>query len=162
MEPKKSDAKAQALRLLTVRDRSVQELRDRLQRQFAKEEIEEALDYLERIGYLDDLRFAKNHVQYRNRQRPTGNYLMRLELRSKGVRDSYIEQVLNPPEVEYELALSLAKQRLGSLERVDALARMRRMFGLLQRRGFPSAVARRVVCELLSSKSDNVPKKLKH
>ena len=91
MEPTKktSNARVQALRLLTVRDRSVQELRDRLQRQFAQEEIEETLDYLERIGYLDDLRFAKNHVQYRNRHRPTGNHLLRLELRSKGCGQLY-------------------------------------------------------------------------
>jgi regulatory protein len=157
VEPTKktSNARVQALRLLTVRDRSVQELRDRLQRQFAQEEIEETLDYLERIGYLDDLRFAKNHVQYRNRHRPTGNYLLRLELRSKGVRDSYIEQALNSSALEYELALSLAKQRLGRLERVDALARMRRVCGLLQRRGFPATVARRVVCELLDRDPEN-------
>ncbi len=155
MEPKKNDAKVQALRLLTVRDRSTKELRDRLERRFTKEETQETLEYLEQLGYLDDLRFAKNHVQYRNRMRPTGNYLLRLELNSKGVKGSYIDQVLNSPEAEYELASSLAKQRLGSLERVDALVRSRRLCTLLQRRGFPSNVARRVVSELLDRDPEN-------
>ena len=155
MEPRKNDAKAQALRLLAVRDRSVQELKERLERSFSKEETKETLNYLERIGYLDDLRYARNHVQYRNRQRPTGNYLLRLELHSKGVPDSYIDQVLNSPEVEYDLALSLVAQRLGSLERVDALARVRRMYSLLQRRGFPAPIARRVVGELLDRDLEN-------
>ncbi len=155
MEPKKTNAKVYALRLLTVRDRSVQELRERLERRFSKDEAAEALDYLDDLGYLDDLRFAANYVQYRNRNRPTGNYLLRLELRNKGITDEDIDQVLNAADLEYELALSLAKQRMGSLERVEALVRIRRLYGLLQRRGFPSPIARRVVGELLDSDLEN-------
>ncbi len=155
MEPKKTDAKVYALKLLTIRDRSVQELRERLERRFSKDETKEALDYLEQLGYLDDLRFATNYIQYRNRSRPTGNYLLRLELRNKGIADEYIDQVLNAPDAEYELALSVAKQRLGSLERVEALARIRRLYGLLQRRGFPSTIVRRVVGELLDRDLEN-------
>ena len=155
MEPKKTNAKVYALRLLTVRDRSVQELRERLERRFSKDEAAEALDYLDDLGYLDDLRFAANYVQYRNRNRPTGNYLLRLELRNKGIADEDIDQVLNAADLEYELALSLAKQRMGSLERVEALVRIRRLYGLLQRRGFPSPIARRVVGELLDRDLEN-------
>lgn len=155
MEPKKTNAKVYALRLLTVRDRSVQELRERLERRFSTDEAAEALDYLDDLGYLDDLRFAANYVQYRNRNRPTGNYLLRLELRNKGITDEDIDQVLNAADLEYELALSLAKQRMGSLERVEALVRIRRLYGLLQRRGFPSPIARRVVGELLDRDLEN-------
>lgn len=155
MEPKKTNAKVYALRLLTVRDRSVQELRERLERRFSTDEAAEALDYLDDLGYLDDLRFAANYVQYRNRNRPTGNYLLRLELRNKGIADEDIDQVLNAADLEYELALSLAKQRMGSLERVEALVRIRRLYGLLQRRGFPSPIARRVVGELLDRDLEN-------
>ena len=155
MEPKKTNAKVYALRLLTVRDRSVQELRERLERRFSKDEAAEALDYLDDLGYLDDLRFATNYIQYRNRSRPTGNYLLRLELRNKGITDEDIDQVLNAADLEYELALSLAKQRMGSLERVEALVRIRRLYGLLQRRGFPSPIARRVVGELLDRDLEN-------
>jgi regulatory protein len=155
LEPKRTDAKAHALRLLTIRDRSEKELKDRLESRFSQEETLEALDYLKKLGYLDDLRFAENYVQYRNRNRPTGNYLLQFELRNKGVADDYIEQVLNPPDVEYELALSLARQRLGRLEKVEALARVRKLYGLLQRRGFPAHLARRAVGELLDSDLEN-------
>lgn len=133
----------------------MQELRERLERRFSKDEAAEALDYLDDLGYLDDLRFAANYVQYRNRNRPTGNYLLRLELRNKGITDEDIDQVLNAADLEYELALSLAKQRMGSLERVEALVRIRRLYGLLQRRGFPSPIARRVVGELLDRDLEN-------
>lgn len=155
MEPKKNDAKAYALRLLTVRDRSIQELKERLEKRFPGDEVQETLEYLEQIGYLDDLRFATNFVQYRNRQRPSGNYLLRFELRSKGVKESYIDQVLNADEVEYELALNLARQRLDTMEHVEALVRIRRLYGLLQRRGFSSGVARSVVGELLDRDLEN-------
>jgi len=147
----KSDesAKTAALRLLTVRDRSVQELRVRLANRFSSEEVEGTIAYLQEMGYLDDLRYARNYVEYRNRHRPTGNFLLRLELSSKGIPEDYIEQALNSPEVEFELARSLAEQRLGSLQRADALARCGKVYRLLQRRGFPGAVARKVIGELL-------------
>lgn len=155
MEQKNNDAKSAALRLLTVRDRSIQELRERLERNYSKEDVKETLDYLEEIGYLNDLRYAQSHVQYRNQHRPSGNYLLRLELGSKGIKEEYIEQVLNSPQDEYDLALSLAKKRLGCLEKVDALARVRRLYSLLQRRGFPGSLARQVVGELLDRDLEN-------
>ncbi len=141
--------------MLTVRDRSRHELRERLERKFSHEETTEALDYLAGLGYLDDLSVAQNYVHYRNRQRPTGNYLLRLELRNKGIQDDYIEQVLNPAEVEYELAVNLAKQRFSTLERLEVNVVMRRLHGLLERRGFPAALARRVVGELLDRDLEN-------
>jgi regulatory protein len=130
-------------------------MKERLERNYTKEEVAETVDYLLEIGYLDDLRYARNHVDYRNRNRPTGNYLLRLELGKKGISDQIIDQVINAPEIEYELALTVAEQRLGSLERVDALARVRRLYGLLQRRGFPVTTARSVVGELLDRDLEN-------
>ena len=88
-ENRDEGAKAAALRLLTFRDRSTHELRVRLERDYPPEEVEKTIDYLQGIGYLDDLRFARGYVQYRNGHRPTGNYLLRLELSSKGVSDSH-------------------------------------------------------------------------
>lgn len=143
------EAKAAALRLLSVRDRSIHELRIRLERSYPMEVVDEVIEYLEKMGYLDDLRFARNYVEYRNRFRPTGNYLLRLELSDKGVADSYIDQVVNPPELEFELAFSLAAQRLGRLQREDALTRCRKVYQLLQRRGFSGTLARKVIGELL-------------
>ncbi|HHT68051.1 MAG TPA: regulatory protein RecX [Firmicutes bacterium] len=154
-QPPKNDAKVYALRLLTVRDRSKQELRERLEQRFSAEEAAEALQYTEDLGYVDDQRFAMNYVQYRNRTRPSGNYLLRFELRSKGVGDHYIDQALNPPDMEYELALAVAKQRMASLERLEPIVRLRRLYGLLERRGFPSGLTRRVVGELLDRDLEN-------
>lgn len=155
MEPKKNEAKVRALRLLTIRDRSVYELKERLKQHFSEEEASETVAYLKELGYLDDLRFATNYVQYRNRMRPTGNFLLRIELRQKGIDDSFIEQVLNPPDQQYELAQVLAKQRLGSLERFEDIVRRRRLYGLLERRGFPSSVIKSVVSDLLDSDLEN-------
>lgn len=155
MEPKQTNAKSAALRLLTVRDRSTQEIRERLERSYTKEEVAQTIDYLLEIGYLDDLRYARNHVDDRNRNRPTGNYLLRLELGKKGINDQIIDQVINTPETEHELALAVAEQRLGALARVDALARVRRLYGLLQRRGFPVTTAKAVVGELLDRDLEN-------
>lgn len=140
---------------MTIRDRSIQEMRERLAKDFACEEVEDTIKYLIELGYLDDLRFATSYIESRNRSRPSGNYLLRYELSKKGIADEIIEQVMNSPEKEYELAETLVKQRLGSLEKIDALSRLRRLYGLLQRRGFPAALGRRVVGELLDRDLEN-------
>ncbi|NLJ80667.1 MAG: regulatory protein RecX [Firmicutes bacterium] len=147
----KNKIEAAALRLLTYRDRSVQELRDRLNRRFEPAEVESVLAHLKELGYLDDLRFARNYVDSRNRNRPRGNYLLRLELGRKGIADAVIEEVLNSQEEEYQLAFLLAQERFKSLEKVEEPKRLRRLYSLLQRRGFPWSIARRAVGELLDS-----------
>ena len=150
--PKKANkVQEAALRLLTFRDRSRWELAERLKRRFSPAEVEKVVSDLAERGYLDDLRFARNYVDYRNRNRPRGNYLLRLELAKKGIVDSIIEQVLNPEELEYELALALVQERLGGLEGVEPRKRAQRLYSLLERRGFPRQVARSVLGDLLDS-----------
>lgn len=148
---KKSDLKARAFRLLAVRDRSVGELEERLKRDFGHDEVEEVIAYLKETGYLNDLRFAQNHVSSRNRFRPRGNFLLRVELKKKFISDAIIDEVLNSEEKEHELAHTLGKQRLQAMQRIEHTKRVRRLGSLLERRGFPGTVRRRVLSELLDS-----------
>ncbi|HHY14983.1 MAG TPA: RecX family transcriptional regulator [Firmicutes bacterium] len=152
MEQKKTNkARAAGLRLLTARDRSTQEIKDRLERRFCEEDALDAVAYLTELGYLDDRRYAENYVEYRNLSRPRGNYLLRLELRNKGVAESIIEQVLNTEEEECALARRCGLEHLKRSGNADFPTLKRRLYGALQRRGFSPLAVNRAVGELLDS-----------
>lgn len=152
MQQKKTNkARAAGLRLLTARDRSISEVKDRLGKRFSEEETLDAIEYLIELGYLDDLRYAKNYVEYRNHSRPRGNFLLRLELRNKGVSDAITEQVLNSEEQEYALALRFGGEYLQRSRSADFSTLKRRLYGALQRRGFAAFAVRQAIRELLDS-----------
>ncbi len=150
-QKKRNKARAAGLRLLTARDRSIQEIRERLERRFSQEEALDAVEYLIELGYLDDERYAKNYVEYRNHSRPRGNYLLRLELRNKGVAEPIIEQVLNTEEEECRLALTFGVEYLKRSGKTDFPTLKRRLYGALQRRGFSAPAVSMAVGELLDS-----------
>lgn len=46
------------------------------------------------LGILDDARFARDWARYRDRLRPTGEWLLRHELEEKGLDERLIDKVL--------------------------------------------------------------------
>jgi len=146
-----SSAKKAAIRLLTVRDRTAFEIRNRLSEKYSQEIVEEALDYLTEMDFVNDERYAQNYVENRNRTRPTGNSALRYELSNKGITSDIVDKVLNPPEAELELAVRLLTSRAPSLARLSPEVRQRRAYGLLERRGFPWHTAQKAVGQVLDS-----------
>jgi regulatory protein len=83
----KTKAKDYALRLLSVRDRSLEELRTRLSgRGYENEEIETVISDLVSAGLLDDEKFAEAFVESKV-ARMWGWRRIRIELSRKGVRE---------------------------------------------------------------------------
>lgn len=152
-------AQARALRLLTVRGRSEEELRRRLrQAGFEEDVVHEAVDWCRRLGYVHDGRFADDWVEYRQLHSPSGSLRLRSELREKGVEDGIIDDVLSrrqPPEKERQLCLEAARGRMKRLARYDREARKRRLVGFLQRRGFRMEDIRHALNEV-DTESDTV------
>ncbi|HHT72614.1 MAG TPA: regulatory protein RecX [Firmicutes bacterium] len=144
-------AKRRAIKLLAARDRTAHELHTRLSRDYEPSVVEEVLAYLEDRGYIDDGRFARNYVDQRNRFRPTGNLGLSHELAAKGVPSAIIETVLNSPEEELDLAKRLLSQRAPTWQGLPGERRLRRAYGLLERRGFPWQTARAAVTQVLDS-----------
>ncbi|MFH1502943.1 MAG: regulatory protein RecX [Candidatus Eisenbacteria bacterium] len=131
-------AREAALRLLSVRARSVRELADRLRRKsFGRRAIEETLDGLGAAGLLDDRAFAKLWADERVRQRPVGPLKLRTELSAKGVPGAIVDEVLRETFQEHdevELALRALRKRVG----IDAVTQKERarLHAFLLRRGF--------------------------
>ncbi|RME55871.1 MAG: regulatory protein RecX [Caldilineae bacterium] len=131
-----------AVRLLARRPRSAWEVRRALSQPNPKREplpeehVEWVIQKLTDQGYLDDADFAAYWMEQRNRFKPLAPRALRYELRSKGVPEAIIDQVLAQQEDPIHLALRAARPRLQRWRRLDEEAFRRKVGHFLQRRGF--------------------------
>jgi regulatory protein len=157
-EGPRGTAKDRALRLLGVRWRSRAELQTRLARiGFDGDEIERALADLERVGLVDDERFAREVVKDQVGRRMAGDRAIRAALREKGVAQEAVELALgeSADAGEDARALALAERQAVRLQAVPIEAAHRRIVGLLLRRGYPSTLAREVTGRALAGRFDS-------
>jgi SOS response regulatory protein OraA/RecX len=100
-----------ALRALRHRDRSVAELEARLEeRGVEAPERRQALETLERIGYVDDERLARSRAD-RLAGRSAGDELIRHDLEGRGIDAAAIEAALAALEPERERAAGIVARR---------------------------------------------------
>ena len=130
-----------ALRILTRRDYSQVELRQRLSdKGFDRARIDDALQRCLDLGYLDDARYALNRAtSLMNQGRAVGPRIL-LDLRQRGISEEIAGQALDKArEVcdEEQLLASLLKRRFPDFNYNSAPAKeRRRVVHFLQRRGF--------------------------
>jgi regulatory protein len=106
-----SDAVEEALRALRSRDRTAAELDARLaERGLGEGERREALDTLERLGYLDDERFARSRAE-QLAGRGSGDALIRHDLESRGLDREIVETALAGLAPEHERAARIVAAR---------------------------------------------------
>jgi regulatory protein len=107
------------------------------------ESAETVLDRLTESGYLDDRAFARDYIQSRVANHPSGRRLLEMKLRGKGIAATVIREVLDEikPESEEEAAQELAKKKAAVLKNLEPSVRKRRIFQFLLNRGFSPSIA---------------------
>jgi regulatory protein len=136
-----------AYRYLSFRARSEKEMRDYLaRRQVHPDTIASVIERLAELRLVDDADFARMWVEDRQRLRPRGARVLRLELRRKGIAGDVVEAAL--PTDDAEEVYRLAERRAGQLDRADEQAFRRRLSGYLLRRGYAYEMVSRVVSRL--------------
>ncbi|MFI6866916.1 recombination regulator RecX [Nocardia sp. NPDC050406] len=144
-----AQAKDVCLRLLGDRARSRAELADRLAAKgFSAEVANRALDRLTEVGLIDDAAFAEEWVRSRHTFSGKGKRALALELRRKGVSEEDAEPALEgiSAEDERERAAELVRRKLRTLPRgLEREKVVRRLVGMLARRGYGQGVAFSVV-----------------
>jgi len=113
-----------AAKLISVRKRSVFEIRDRLkQKGYSELAAEKITKKLENSGYLDDRDFAASYIGDRIAFHPAGKIKIENELRQKGVAPKIIKTELNrllSREKELELAEKITDKKLKTAsDRLD-------------------------------------------
>jgi regulatory protein len=139
---------------LTGQARSRSDLAGRLAAKGVPAEVSERLlDRFEEVGLVDDAAFARAWVQSRQPGKGLARRALGQELRRKGIDDALVRDALDEidPDDEVEAARTLVRRKLRSVARVDQTTAVRRLSGMLARKGYPPGTAFRVVREELAA-----------
>ena len=139
-----------ALRRLSVRARSRKELaQDLAKRDVPPDAAAQVLDRFTEVGLIDDAAFAAQWVESRGSK--SGASRLKHELRQKGIADEHIADAVGSRDDDADLtaARALAQRKAPPMGRLDRAVRERRLGAVLARRGFSTAVIRRVLSEVL-------------
>ena len=139
-----------SLRYVSFKPRTVAEVRRRVGRDFEQPVVERVLASLKRYGYLDDAEYARQWRRSRDKRKPRGAFLLRRELRTKGVADDLIDDALDGLDETsnaYRAGQRRAERWLsdGSMPYTTFQRKMR---DYLSRRGFPMGITRDTVNRL--------------
>ncbi len=146
-------ARAAALRYVTYCDRTVAEVRRRLQKTYSDEVADEAVGHLETMGLLDDRAFAEAYAERRFRREGHGPARVRADLSKKGVAPAALDEALGKVFCEEDALADRAAEmgrarwrRLSS--EPDDMKRTRKVCDYLLRRGYSFDLARRVAFDV--------------
>ncbi|MEU4466368.1 recombination regulator RecX [Streptomyces sp. NPDC024017] len=151
-------ARAICLRLLTGTPRTRKQLADALRkRQIPDEAAEEVLSRFEEVGLINDGAFADAWVESRHHGRGLARRALARELRTKGVDSTLIDEAVSQldSEQEEETARELVARKLRSTRGLDRDKRLRRLAGMLARKGYPEGMSLRVVRQALEEEGED-------
>ena len=117
---------------------------------------EEVLGRFTEVGMIDDAVFAQMWVTSRHRGRGLAGLALQQELRRKGVEDDDIAEAVATldPEQEAATARALVDRKLRSTRGLATDARVRRLAGMLARKGYPAGLAFRIVRDALAEEGE--------
>jgi regulatory protein len=145
------------LRLLAVRPRTRAELATALRRKGVAEEVASSvLDRYDEVGMIDDAAFARAWVSSRHHGRGLARRALASELRQRGVDHEVVGAALDEVDDETEAATAreLVDRRLRTAGSTPPDVLLRRLVGVLARKGYPPGLALRVVKEALAAVAD--------
>jgi regulatory protein len=144
------------LRMLTAAPRTQAELAAALRRRGVPDAAAEVvLARFAEVKLIDDGMFARAWVESRHHSRGLAGRALSGELRRRGVAQEDITSALGAlhPEQELATARELVARRLAGTSGQPGPARMRRLTGMLARKGYSPGLAYRVVREALEQEA---------
>ncbi|MFI9827131.1 recombination regulator RecX [Streptomyces sp. NPDC051913] len=150
-------ARGICLRLLTGTPRTRKQLADALSKKGIPDEAaEEVLSRFEEVGLINDSAFADAWVESRHHGRGLARRALAQELRTKGVDSTLIEAAVSQLDSEQEEATAreLVDRKLRSTRGLDRDKRLRRLAGMLARKGYSEGMALRVVRQALQEEGE--------
>ncbi|NEB80200.1 recombination regulator RecX [Streptomyces sp. SID14478] len=145
------------LRLLTGTPRTRKQLADALRKREIPDEVaQEVLSRFEEVGLINDSAFADAWVESRHHGRGLARRALARELRTKGVDSTVIDEAVGQldAEREEETARELVARKLRSTRGLDRDKRLRRLAGMLARKGYSEGMALRLVRQALEEEGE--------
>ena len=141
-------ARSLCLRQLTLGPRSRAQLTDLLaKRGIPGDAAERVLSRFAEVGLIDDAAYAASWVESRHRSRGLARRAIAQELRSKGIAEPESSAALETLDRHQEEATArlLVERKLRGTQGLEPVARVRRLSGMLARKGYPPGLALLVV-----------------
>jgi regulatory protein len=147
------------LRLLGMGPRTWAQLAEALRRKGIPDEVvERVLGRFTDVGLIDDEAFAQAWVQSRHAGRGLARRALAGELRRRGVAEETVRDAVErlDEEEEERTARRLVERKAAATRGVEPAKRMRRLVGVLARKGYPPGMAYRIVREVLEEEGAEV------
>ncbi|VAW52229.1 Regulatory protein RecX [hydrothermal vent metagenome] len=129
-------AKSVAVRLLSRREHSAFEIRDKLQkRDFDEAEIVQTIVELQQGGWLSDERFAEAYVRMRQ-LKGFGPIRIAIELNERGVKEAIAEAFLDANDESWQQTLVQQYQKKYKNKTIEDYNEKAKRIRFLQYRGF--------------------------
>ena len=141
-------ARSYAYKLLSYRSRSRKEMLERLRaKDFESDDINAVMEFLEKANLINDAELASELLSYSARSKPLGKNGIRMLMFKRGLDKGLIDETLSghTTEMEEEAAMEFAERKARVLNNYPEKVARRRLWAMLQRRGFSSGVIRRAV-----------------
>jgi len=137
------EAKSKAVRYLSLKLRTEQEVRKKLHDDgYDNECIEKVVNELMAIGYINNKLYAQKYVFDRSKLKPISKKMMKRELISRGIAEETADEVLDDWKVEDSVvARSLLKRKFGKYDLKDKKI-LRKAYMFLLHRGFSMSIIR--------------------
>jgi regulatory protein len=142
------------LRLLDRRARTRAELADALRRRGIPDDAAAAvLDRFTEVRLIDDAALAHTVAAAQHAERGLARRAVAVNLRRRGISDDVVGDALTEIDAEAERlrARELIRRRRCTIAHLPAQTQVRRLVGLLARKGYPAALAYQVVRDELAS-----------
>jgi SOS response regulatory protein OraA/RecX len=142
------DVETALLRALTRRDMSEREVRSWLAaRDVAENDVDEWVERMQRLGYVDDLRMATHLVDKLIARGGKGRGVIVQKLAERGIDRATASEAVShlDDDSQQQQATELAVARASRMGTLTDEAARRRLHGFLARRGFSSTVIREAV-----------------
>ena len=146
-----------AVKYLESRLHGREELRRKIgRRDYPAEVVEGVLDDLERLGYVDDAKFAAAKAADAAGYKKHGPRRAAVELRKVGIDAATAERAVGAVYEDADslsVARELAEKKAPALRRLEPAVAKRRLYGMLLRRGFEYETVKPVVDAVLGKDS---------
>ncbi len=137
-----------SLKYLSFRARSTKEIKDYLLRKnFVERTIDAVIDKLNELKFLNDEEFAKLWIESRQKHKGKSKFVLKTELRIKGVNDEIIEPLLKEAQEDFETAKNLFDRKKEKMKGLSPGEFKKKIVAFLQRKGFSFEIINKLLKE---------------